>query len=333
MAKIWEAMELAATTPFQFEEAAAPLIPKSGGKGWRDIGLFAGFVRVGTKARQKYCRKWEADNDRGYWACGEGRSAPDVVWRAALRAETAKAKGGCAAACLQDVRSFYQMLDHQKLRTRAARSGFPTPLARLAVHLYTRRRRLSFKDRASGEAIQPDRGVVPGCCWAGTLAKVYCLEPMDGVCARNPGIELDVYVDDIQAGAANKEEKSEEQVANEVAAATLDIKETIEQDIGASVASDKTAVVASTEALRKAIRKKIGREDAGEDDDHTIALGVDFSAGRRRGTGGKKRATATRQRTIANKKAPIHINGCGSRQQEGKKVDEARSGGARQVWH
>ena len=70
---------------------------------------------------------------------------------------------------------------------------------------------------------------------------------MDGVCDRNPGIDLDVYVDDIQAGAAADVAGSEHRVAKAVADAAADIRETIEDEIGADVVSDKTALVVSSE--------------------------------------------------------------------------------------
>eukprot|EP00973_Karenia_brevis_P052428 7285334-Karenia_brevis.AAC.1 len=75
----------------------APLIPKKG-PGYRDIAIFPGITRLCTKARVPITREWEIQHDRSYFAAGVARGAPDVVWRAAVRAESACTKGGAAAA-------------------------------------------------------------------------------------------------------------------------------------------------------------------------------------------------------------------------------------------
>ena len=78
MAALWEACELASLVPPQVHDVAAPLIPKKNGK-LRDLGLFAGFIKVCTKARNEYCREWEATNTRPYFACGAARSTVDTT--------------------------------------------------------------------------------------------------------------------------------------------------------------------------------------------------------------------------------------------------------------
>ena len=55
-AALWEACELASAVPPQVHDVAAPPIPKKIGE-LRDLGIFAGFIRVCTKARSNVCRE------------------------------------------------------------------------------------------------------------------------------------------------------------------------------------------------------------------------------------------------------------------------------------
>eukprot|EP00973_Karenia_brevis_P092950 12414827-Karenia_brevis.AAC.1 len=158
---IWEACELAAELPPQVDLAMAPLLPKKG-PGYRDIALFAGMVRVCTRARVPYCKRWEADNDRAYFAAGSLRSAPDVVWRTAVSCEAAASSKQPCAAVLWDMKSFFQMLRHRRLLLRAEAANFPMVLARLAVRLYRAPRRLSLGKLVGPEKVTPSRGVAPG---------------------------------------------------------------------------------------------------------------------------------------------------------------------------
>ena len=105
-AALWEACELSSTVPPQIHDVAAPLIPKKNGK-LRDLGFFAGLIRVCTRARTDICRQWEAQNDRPFFACGTARSTVDTVWRAAIRAEGSHASGNSAAAVLEDMEAFF----------------------------------------------------------------------------------------------------------------------------------------------------------------------------------------------------------------------------------
>ena len=132
---LWEACEWAVELPEQLDHQSAPLIPKKG-QGYRDLVLFAGMIRCCTKARANYCVRWEEQNDRDYFACGRRRSAPDVVWRAAVKAEAATQSQLHAAAVLWDMSSFFQMIRHQPLLSRSRAANFPIEIARMAVRLY-----------------------------------------------------------------------------------------------------------------------------------------------------------------------------------------------------
>ena len=53
--------------------------------------LFAGILRLYTRARLPFCAEWEEENDAPYFAQGGGRSLMDPPWRQAVRAEAGPA--------------------------------------------------------------------------------------------------------------------------------------------------------------------------------------------------------------------------------------------------
>jgi hypothetical protein len=277
----------------------APLIPKKE-NGYRDIVLFPGLTRMCMKARVPDCRRWEHEHERNYFASGSARAAPDVVWRTSVRAAAAVAKGQQAAAVLWDVSSFFQMLRHRRLLTRAALSGFPMPLARLAVRLYRSERRLCLGRDIATEGVRPDRGIAPGCHLATTLVKVYCLLPFDGVARRHPEVDLDIYIDDLQISARGEPE----QVEDKVCEAAADLREVVQLEIVANLAEAKAAVVASSGALAGAIRRRLGK-DGGTDKETTVALGIDFASGRKTRRGGRLGRLARRVREVAGRRVRI----------------------------
>lgn len=259
----------------QAHDVAAPLIPKKNGK-LRDLGFFAGFIKVCTKARNKYCREREATNDRPDFACGAARSTVDTVWRAAIRTEGAQAGGSNAAFVLQDMESFYQMINHSKLAHRAEQNNFPLPMLRLSVHLCSGPRHLML-GKSIAMAVIPNRGMPPGCSWAGTLVKVYYIGPFDAYITRHPQVGLDVYVDDIQDSATG----TDEAITTRLTEATEDFNSLVEHQIESSLVPTKAAVVASSDKLACKLRAALG-ELAGASVNVTEALGIDFASARPR---------------------------------------------------
>ena len=46
--------------------------------------------------------------------------------------------------------------------------------------------------------VRPNRGIAPGCSFATTLVKVYCIQPFDEVVEKHPDVDFDIYIDDLQ---------------------------------------------------------------------------------------------------------------------------------------
>lgn len=123
LAMIRRAVELTAVLPRQFDDLSAKLLMKKNGS-LRDFAVFHGVVRTCTRARQDICRQWERDHDLPCFESGPARSAVDVVWRTAMRAESAVVSGRNSAAILWDMRAFFQMIKHKRLLERAYATEF-----------------------------------------------------------------------------------------------------------------------------------------------------------------------------------------------------------------
>ena len=75
-----------------------------------NIGLFTSVYHLWGRARRPYCDDWELANDRRYFAAGTGRSASDVVWRQAAKAEAECQDSQHAAVFLWDTVSIHFLL-------------------------------------------------------------------------------------------------------------------------------------------------------------------------------------------------------------------------------
>ena len=122
---------------------------------------------------------------------------------------------------------------------------------RALVGTYEHRRFLRL-DSAASRAICPTRGIGPGCGFADVFVKAFCVEALDELAFRFPRVTLDVHVDDVAASAYG----APCDVRDRLVEFSHDFHLTLELDMDAEVAKDKTAVVASSKRLASAIARK-----------------------------------------------------------------------------
>ncbi len=208
------------------------------------------------KARRPLADAWEARNDRPYWASGKARSAHDVVWRQAVRAEVKGATSSHAATLLWDAQSFFERVSHRKLVARAKAAGFPEQLLRPALAMYRAPRLVSMHGFVAKELL-PRRGVVAGCGFATTLTKVYCVRPFDDYTTKADAEtgEFDAYIDHF---TITIEGDTITEVVERMDRARQLLLETIEVDLEAEVAIDKAGLVATSDELADRLRRRIG---------------------------------------------------------------------------
>ena len=78
------------------------------------------------------------------------------------------------------------------------------------------------------EPVHPGRGLLAGHAFAMAMVPLYYLDDIDGVLARNPGVRLDVYVDDHTITAIGD---TEEAVVDKLEAAAIDLHQVVTQDL------------------------------------------------------------------------------------------------------
>ena len=269
------------------------------------------MYRLWTKARRAEAEKWESKNDRGYWATGKGRGAHDAVWKQAVKMEVKGAGKGYVATLLWDAESFFERISHQKMAARARRTGFPTQITRVAGNMYRSPRLVSLNGFV-GRELLPRKGVVAGCGMAMTLIKVYCFEPFDEFVSKvkrskRATVSFDAYVDDF---SITVEGETEEDVVETMVEAEQLLLHIVGADLEAKVAIGKAGLVATTDALARKLRSRIGAL-AGAKADTIANLGIDYNGGRKRNAKGgapnrKKRlrgAFARRTRLASLRKA------------------------------
>ncbi len=279
LAAILEACELLGAMPRQCRLVTAPLLEKPRG-GYRPICIYASLYRLWAKARQPVAAEWEDRHPRAYLSAAAGNGPADTAWRQAVRQEVTVGQGGHAASLLWDLDGFFERVDRSRLMDRARATGFPLPVLRLSLSMYAAPRVLALDGQIAKELWARD-GVGAGCGLATTYVKVYAVPPIDELLPKlPPTTSIDVHVDDF---VLSTEAATKEQVVHDLGQAQAALKDVIDKELGARISMPKAAMVASSLGLAKALRESIG-ELAGPLRCAAPNLGIDASAGKRRGT-------------------------------------------------
>ena len=284
LAMLMMLMEMLGVLPRQVNLLIVAMIPKGIGKaGKRPIVVFSTLYRLWAKCRYDAATRWLRGNDRPFFACGKGRSAEDVVWRQALKAEAATGKGSCAATALWDVRKFFENFSLELLRCRAIMAGFCPIILKVCINVFRGMRWVRL-----GKAYMPagfaKDGLPAGCVFSCLFVAIYCLKAFDRVVKLCPQVDFDFYIDDLAFSAYG----TGDQVTRRIADAGSYLLEAVEFDLKASVAEDKADVAASCPKLARRVYRALGPL-GGRGKVHVAAvnLGIDHQPGAARGPGTK----------------------------------------------
>ena len=270
--------------PPQVAQITMPMLPKKSG-GHRLIGLYAGFYRLWARIWVPVVGAWERGwCDLPWMAACRNRCPTDVVFRSEIRAQGAVSQGSVAGCLSCDIASFYEVISHDILATRARELGFPLAPLRGAIRGYRMARYLV----GSGAVAQPlcsFVGIVAGDSFATTLVKCFYRSPFESMLASWRAVgwagsepQLDVYIDDITVGSAAS---SPSGLVADLALAFKDVKAVVEQDLGATIHPQKTQVISSSLAATERLMKLcVGRMSARRLDSYCL-LGVDLKQGAR----------------------------------------------------
>ncbi len=191
LAAILEMVELLGAWPKQLDLVMMPLLPKPKG-GYRPIGLLPGLYRLWAKSRRAEADRWEAQHQRPFFAAAAGVGPMDAVWRQAARQEAEVTRGHEAAAVMEDMESFYELMARDRLVTEAECLGFPGPVVRASLAAYAAPRLLSLRGRLSKET-HPRVGIIAGCSLATTYVKIYYIRMYDALTLAIPPLWTLMY--------------------------------------------------------------------------------------------------------------------------------------------
>ncbi len=276
-AMVLEAVELTGIWPTQVSVTTMPMIPKPKG-GFRVIGLLPALYRLWGRARREHAVRWENEHLRGYFASAAGTSPVDVVWAQAARQEAGVAGAQTAGMVLEDLASLYEGINRDVLADEAMALGFPLPLIRACYAAYSGPRMVALHGRLAKET-HPRQGIIAGCPFATSLIKVFMLRAIDRAKERLPiDVAVDIYIDDVAISTFG----SNEEVARKLTLAYDIICTALVEELGCTFAGDKTAVIATDKEVTRKLKEHLGV--AGMVKDAVPNLGIDATAGRRRGT-------------------------------------------------
>ncbi len=301
-------MELVGRPPPQTEALVLPLIGKARG-GHRVVTTATSLYRLWGRLRREYSQRWEAANDRPYFAAGKGRRVQDVVWRQSARAEAGAGAARTSAAALWDMAVFFDSINRVRLWRMIIKHGFPLPVARVAFAMYDAPRVISLEGRLSCPAFGRN-GVLPGCPFAMALTRVFSLDPFDAFVEQltlEVGDEVlyDSYVDDLVLAV----DAPEGQAADLLVDAAKLLAEQIVDVMGCQIEAEKASIVSSSPKVAKEVARRLGSlGGSGGGQRAAVNLGCDFAPGQARrfqGLAGKRQGRHRVLRKRARRLAAI----------------------------
>ena len=292
---LWSVMESTGIIPKQIRVLCVALLEKPTG-GWRPIGIFAGYYRIWGRLRRPILQAWESTVQRPYLAASAFAGAADVVWRQALRSESAVCNSQVSCSLLWDLAKFFETICLDKLAARCKHLGFPEQIAAVCLNMYRGPRFLTLGRMVQGP-FYAMCGVIAGCSAATSFVRAFIIPSLD---LLSPRVQkgLDVYIDDyghsVQARPCS--------IVSLVIEAATELHHVITEDMECTISLDKAALVCSSSSHGIRIKKLLGPL-AGTPKDSAANLGMDETAGLGRRGGKRGNKFATRRRVFKQRLA------------------------------
>ena len=299
LAIIFETMECLGTMSTELRQNLVVLLAKAAG-GFRPIGIYTSFERLWTRIRNEEVREWQEKNKKDFLSCSKGSGAADAVWAQSVRAESGIGEHKHIISGFWDMKSFYDCIDHGLLQARSISMQFPQVLMNMALAACTAPRVVQSPEGTS-ELLFPRRGILAGHGFANAMTQVYYSIDFERFLEEHPGVGLTVYVDDITLTV----EHTDRDIAFSLfVQAAKDLAVLVDTKLKSSYAEGKEAILASDEDLARRVREALGPL-AGKSVTTTPHLGIDFKAGRKRGSKKKGTVRGKRLQTAARRKKKV----------------------------
>jgi hypothetical protein len=275
LAEVFDCVEANLVIPEQWACTQLSLLPKNE-LCERPIALTSVGYRLWACARQEAVKKWVAEAQAlSPWdkAVPGGRCL-DVAMKRLIHGEISAKTDRHMISVLVDLKNFYDHVDFHLLEKRAAQLNFPPAVTHVVLQVYAGRRLLVAEDMLS-EPIWPARGMLAGCPFAPTLAKVYLWPVMEDVTRDACPSNLDTWVDDISMDWWGR---NADQVASHAVAGYRALHSGL-QESGLTVSASKTGFLCASKLAQDRLSERRGPSDP---QIHSVMkdLGVDNAVGR-----------------------------------------------------
>ncbi|CAE7264437.1 unnamed protein product [Symbiodinium natans] len=279
LANVFNKMEEDLAIPLQVSQVQIVLLAKSALKE-RPIGLTSVLWRLWCKTRRFLVSQWLDSYipDHPFDSAIPGRTSLDVALARKCSKESARVKGLHTVSLFVDINGFYDSVSWQRLCEQGLRLSFPALALCLSLRLYQGGRTVVGESQPS-PTIFPGRGMIQGCPYAPTLAKLTMSEPLHRL-KRVTGLHhCDVWLDDVSADSLHA---SPDIAAGAAYEAFRVLKASLQAE-GLVLSQEKTKFVAGTPRSAAALRQLLRPGDP-DIVDVVKDLGLDSGSGRRRRT-------------------------------------------------
>ena len=294
LAELFRSVELELSLPLQMRAVQVALLPKSPEKE-RPISLTSVLWRIFSKLRRPVLDGWlkEYVAHAPFDAATPGRTCLDPALSRLIKAEDHKFRKVTFVTLFVDLLGFYDAVDFSRLLQQGSALSFPPLLLELSLQLYTGPRCLNGEG-VSTVMLHPKRGILQGCPYAPTIAKLTTHAPLQAI-SSEPGVSgADLWLDDITVDISH----SDPEVA---AAQALSVSRKLDYLLSIEklqINKTKTKFVVNNAQAAKALNTMRGADDP-EVTDLVRDLGVDSAgAKRRRVTHALKRFKVGRARNV-----------------------------------
>jgi hypothetical protein len=275
LAEIFRGVEVLGDFPPAVRQVLVRLIPKPLSDDTRPIGLFRGIYRVWARLRARVVREWALSRPEDSLVINmlAGRQTLDGVWRAQVRAKTARDLGFHSAEVLWDVKKAYENIQHADLVTQGDLQGYPQWILRVSLASYRWSRRLLLENQVISEDIWPGQGIVAGSSFATFEVAMLVQHELGIIAAQEPKCQLSMHVDDLSFGLTRP---TVDELTHDLIQIASKAKYTMEEVLHLPLAAAKSQVIASSKTAEQAILAAFGNQ-LGELVPSARRLGVDHA--------------------------------------------------------
>ena len=277
LACLLNTLEALGVWPMQVQAIIIAQIAKSGG-GRRPIGLFTSLVRLWEHIRKSIVEQWRQTVVRPYHWASRGRSTEAAVYKQALQAEAAAARGLESAASLIDLVKAFEMIKLEIIWRRGLQLHFPPRLLRLILESCAFVRFLSFGG-AFADGIHTLSAILAGGSFATDLLFIVLVGPCDTLAASLKTGDLCLFVDDLTLHTWGQPNHVAFDMDKLVAQAISLFEDQLELTVSRGSGDSKSLTITSAPGLARKLCTPM-RKAGFKLKRHAKALGVDLSLGK-----------------------------------------------------